>query len=71
MRRAMCNLIDSKLLIIICRFFYVLDSPSVIVFFGFTKETQKTDKKDVEQGLRNFQNYRDYQRGVSINDVFG
>lgn len=55
----------------ICRFFYVLDRPNVIVFFGFTKQTQKTDKKDIEQGLRNLESYRDYQNSVSMKDIFG
>jgi phage-related protein len=41
----------------ICRFFFVIENPNVIVVYGFTKKTQKTDKKDVNSGINNLEDY--------------
>ena len=41
----------------ICRFFYKVEKPNFIVIYGFTKKTQKTDKKDVKQGQNNLELY--------------
>lgn len=41
----------------ICRFFFVIENPSVIVVYGFTKKTQKTDKKEINSGINNLEDY--------------
>ena len=41
----------------ICRFFFIVEEPNYIVLYGFTKKTQKTDKKDINQGEKNLQDY--------------
>lgn len=43
----------------ICRFFFVIEEPNVIVLYGFTKKTQKTDKKDLNAGIRAYENYKE------------
>ena len=42
----------------ICRFFFVIERPNVIVLYGFTKKTQKTDKKDINAGIVAFEEYQ-------------
>lgn len=41
----------------ICRFFFVIEDPNYIVLYGFTKKTNKTDKKDISKGENNLQDY--------------
>jgi phage-related protein len=41
----------------ICRYFFVMENPNVIVVYGFTKKTQKTDKKDIARGIDNLEDY--------------
>jgi len=41
----------------ICRFFFVIEEPNYIVLYGFTKKTDKTDKKDIAKGESNLQDY--------------
>jgi phage-related protein len=48
----------------ICRFFFTLEKPNFIVFFGFTKQTQKTEKKDIELGLKYYLDFK--EKGLTI-----
>ena len=41
----------------ICRFFFSIERPNVIVLYGFTKKTQKTDRKDINNGIKAYKNY--------------
>jgi phage-related protein len=41
------------------RLFFVVEEPNFIVLYGFTKKTNKTDKKDIVRGESNL---RDYQK---------
>lgn len=41
------------------RLFFVIEEPNFIVLYGFTKKTNKTDKKDIVRGESNL---RDYQK---------
>ena len=54
----------------ICRFFYTLERPNIVIIHGFTKKTQKTDDKDIQQGLRNLADYRENGKAVSIDELF-
>jgi phage-related protein len=42
----------------ICRFFFVIEKPNIIVLYGFTKKTQKTETKDINSGIREYENYK-------------
>jgi phage-related protein len=50
----------------ICRFFFVIERPNVIVLYGFTKKTQKTDKKDLNAGIKAYEDYQDYKKTISF-----
>jgi phage-related protein len=41
----------------ICRFFYIIERPNIIVVYGFTKKTQKTAKKDFIQAFLLLEEY--------------
>lgn len=41
----------------ICRFFFIIQEPDYIVFYGFTKKTQSTDEKDISKGENNLKDY--------------
>jgi len=41
----------------ICRFFFVVEEPNYIVLYGFTKKTNKTDKKDIAKGESSLKDY--------------
>ena len=41
----------------ICRFFFVIENPDIIVLYGFTKKTQKTQLKDINQGIKAYHEY--------------
>jgi phage-related protein len=40
------------------RFFFAIEKPNVIVIYGFTKKTQKTEKNDIKNGVNNFEDYQ-------------
>jgi phage-related protein len=48
----------------ICRFFYIVQNPNVIVLFGFTKKTQKTDTKDIKNGIKCLEDF--LEKGLTI-----
>jgi phage-related protein len=48
----------------ICRFFFVIEEPNYIVIHGFTKKTQKTEKKDLKQGEKNLNNYLETKNSI-------
>lgn len=50
------------------RFFFVMQKPDVVVLYGFTKKTQKTDKKDVKFGMENLKDYLEKQKTISLMD---
>ncbi len=41
----------------ICRLFFTIEKPNIIVIHGFTKKSQKIDKRDLNQGFKNYQDY--------------
>jgi phage-related protein len=51
----------------ICRFFYTIVEPNIVVIHGFTKKTQKTDRKDIEKGLRNLEHYKQNNLAIRPN----
>lgn len=53
----------------ICRFFFITDSPNLIVLLGFTKKTQKTDKKDLDNGVKNLIEYRKNKLCIDLNSL--
>lgn len=50
----------------ICRFFFKVEEPNYIIIYGFTKKTQKTDKKDIKQGERNFKDYENNKIAIYL-----
>jgi phage-related protein len=48
----------------ICRFFFVVERPNVIILYGFTKKTQKTDKKDINAGVNAFEEYKNNKKSI-------
>ena len=48
----------------ICRFFFTIENPSVIVLFGFTKKTQKTEKRHLNKGTQYFLDYQEHRRTI-------
>jgi phage-related protein len=48
----------------ICRFFFVIQQPNYIVIHGFTKKTQKTDKKDLKRGEKNLNDYLETKNSI-------
>ena len=53
----------------ICRFFFVIERPNVIVLYGFTKKTQKTDKKDINAGIRAFEEYQETKLSIPLDVI--
>jgi phage-related protein len=53
----------------ICRFFFVIDQPNFITLLGFTKKTQKTEKKYINQLIKNYKEYSKNKLTISIEDV--
>ncbi|MEM1312563.1 MAG: type II toxin-antitoxin system RelE/ParE family toxin [Patescibacteria group bacterium] len=51
----------------ICRFFFVLERPNIIVLYGFTKKTQKTDKKDLKAGVNALKEYIENKNTIPFN----
>jgi phage-related protein len=41
----------------ICRFFYQVKEPNMIIIHGFTKKTQKTDTRDINTAISNLKYY--------------
>jgi phage-related protein len=50
----------------ICRFFFVIERPNVIVLYGFTKKSQKTDKKDINSGITAYEEYESNKKTISF-----
>jgi phage-related protein len=48
----------------ICRFFFVIERPNVIVLYGFTKKTQKTDVRDINTGLKAYEIYQENKKTI-------
>lgn len=53
----------------ICRFFFTVESPNLIVVYGFTKKTQKTEKQDIEKGIDYLKDYEQKPQTISLKDV--
>ena len=53
----------------ICRFFFLVEKPSYIVFYGFTKKTQKTDNKDLKQGQKYLIDFLESKTVISISNL--
>ena len=53
----------------ICRFFFVVERPNLIVLYGFTKKTQKTDKKDLNAGIRAFDEYQINKKTIPFDKI--
>ncbi len=50
----------------ICRFFFAIEKPNVIVLYGFTKKTQKTDKKDLNAGIKAYNGYLKNRQSIKF-----
>jgi phage-related protein len=50
----------------ICRFFFTIENPNLIVIHGFTKKSQKTASKDLETGINNLQNYQNNPKSIAL-----
>jgi phage-related protein len=48
------------------RFFFIIERPNVIVLYGFTKKSQKTDKRDIKQGLKNLKQYLQTKKSITL-----
>ena len=53
----------------ICRFFFLVEKPSYIVFYGFTKKTQKTDNKDLKQGQKYLIDFLESKTVINISNL--
>lgn len=53
----------------ICRFFFVVERPSVIVLYGFTKKTQRTDKKDLNAGIKAYEEYQETKLTIPFDKI--
>ncbi len=53
----------------ICRFFFVIEKPNIIVLYGFTKKTQKTETRDIKAGLREFENYQENKKTIPFDYI--
>ena len=53
----------------ICRFFFLVEKPNYIVFYGFTKKTQKTDNKDLKQGQKYLIDFLESKTVVSVSNL--
>ncbi|MBU1018902.1 MAG: type II toxin-antitoxin system RelE/ParE family toxin [Patescibacteria group bacterium] len=54
----------------ICRLFFVIDGEKFIIFHGFTKKTQKTNNKDIEQGRKNLTDYSNNKIAIAIDSLY-
>ena len=52
----------------ICRFFFLVERPNYVIFYGFTKKTQKTDNKDLKQGQKNLIDFLESKKVITINN---
>jgi DNA-binding XRE family transcriptional regulator/phage-related protein len=53
----------------ICRFFFILIKPNIVVFFGFTKKTQRTDQKHIRQSLKYLDDYLNKKSQFSFQKI--
>jgi len=53
----------------ICRFFFVAENPNLIVVYGFTKKTQKTEEKDIKKGINSLKQYQNSQNSISLKNI--
>jgi phage-related protein len=53
----------------ICRFFFTIEKPNFIIVHGFTKKSQKIEKKDLEKGFDHLQSYEQTQQTIKLKDV--
>lgn len=53
----------------ICRFFFTLQSPDLIVVYGFTKKTQKTEKKDIKKGINYLEEYEQNHQTIDLKEI--
>ena len=53
----------------ICRFFYIIENPNFIILFGFTKKSQKTDVRDVNQGIQNLEDYIQNKKTIKSDKI--
>ena len=50
----------------ICRFFFVIEEPEIIVLYGFTKKSQKTKVKDINAGIEAFNKYQENKHSINF-----
>lgn len=53
----------------ISRFFFLVEKPNYVIFYGFTKKTQKTDSKDLKQGQKNLIDFSENQMAVNVTNL--
>ena len=50
------------------RFFFLKDNPNLIVIYGFSKNTQKTEKSDINRGVLAIEDYKNNNKSVTLFD---
>ncbi len=51
------------------RFFFILEKPSIIVIYGFTKKSQKTEKIDIKNAIGELGNYLKRKTSISVKNI--
>ena len=51
------------------RFFFVMEKPNVIIIYGFTKKTQKTEQKDIKKGLQYLGEYKNTKFSIPFKQI--
>lgn len=46
-----------------------MEKPNVIVVYGFTKKTQKTEQKDIKKGLQQLNEYKNTKSSVAFKQI--
>lgn len=49
-----------------CRFFFLTEDPHFIVIHGFTKKDERTNKRDIEQAIKNAKSYNDSKVAIEL-----
>ena len=50
------------------RFFFLKDNPNLIGIYGFSKNTQKTEKSDTNRGVLAIEDYKNNNKSVTLFD---
>lgn len=51
------------------RFFFILEKSSIIIIYGFTKKSQKTEKIHIKNAIDELENYLKRKTSISIKNI--